>query len=623
MDIRDTDDVADQPEDGCFVFQMVNGGLGVRNRPGISDASRTGAAFAEGDLVSVDRILPSRYALGGPVDGGTDMGKSGPFLRLSEDSGWIFQNKFGKACARRVDVRAGFWAVFVDDYPGGIAPRRHLIDRGQENAVVSPADGALVHRPMRKLHCDRKVVHPDTGVGWCRVQGTKWWAFDRRPGDPTHADVGQREDHHMLRPDDHVEVGAWAYTALIDLEIRCLPDAGYATRTGRTIRAGEIVIVDFIRKSPFYHGNGPFLFLADGSGWLFEKKFSQPVMRRVAINKGRWAVRVLNSPAGIAPRRHPIDDATATREEDIFRINIVHEPGSVVECDRKITSASGVNFYRVETGLGKGGWIIDKRDCSQMLELVPSQPPWTTMPFTECEGGEAWTVEFVRNVAASVSGLREILLNETSRLISFRINSDDSARVNVYYTTRTVGTALNHPNKGKTQLFRRNCSVEDLIEIFRNPRVHTGKGYKRKLSDISIVSSENEDSATGTIFANDGAASMFDAEEECRYELLEMDKDAINLQRKRTSVLRKVRAHDDIQKQSSVRRQNLIDQRNAELELIRKSRQEQALQQQQQQYQQQQLQQQQLQQQQLQQQRDRTCAVCIGQQRGPCCCLGP
>ena len=53
----------------------------------------------------------------------------------------------------------------------------------------------------------------------------------------------------------------------------------------------------------------------------------------------------------------------------------------------------------------------------------------------------------------------------------------DGMRVNIYTTTMTVGTCLDHPLKGKTQLFRRNCSIEDVERIFNNPRVHTRKGY--------------------------------------------------------------------------------------------------------------------------------------------------
>ena len=49
---------------------------------------------------------------------------------------------------------------------------------------------------------------------------------------------------------------------------------------------------------------------------------------------------------------------------------------------------------------------------------------------------------------------------------------------NVYYTTGTVATCLNHPRQGKTQLFRRNMTLPDLKSIFQNPRVHSGVGYQ-------------------------------------------------------------------------------------------------------------------------------------------------
>lgn len=89
------------------------------------------------------------------------------------------------------------------------------------------------------------------------------------------------------------------------------------------------------------------------------------------------------------------------------------------------------------------------------------------------------SIDFVRGAAFAISGLEEIALNEESRVSSFR--GEEGARINVHYTIRTLGTALDHPIQGKTQLFRRNCSDEELIEILRDPRKHTGKGYKRRL----------------------------------------------------------------------------------------------------------------------------------------------
>ena len=38
----------------------------------------------------------------------------------------------------------------------------------------------------------------------------------------------------------------------------------------------------------------------------------------------------------------------------------------------------------------------------------------------------------------------------------------------------TVGTCVDHPRQGKTQLFRRHQTLHSLEDIFYNPRVHTG-----------------------------------------------------------------------------------------------------------------------------------------------------
>jgi hypothetical protein len=56
-------------------------------------------------------------------------------------------------------------------------------------------------------------------------------------------------------------------------------------------------------------------------------------------------------------------------------------------------------------------------------------------------------------------------------------------RINIYYTTRSIMTHLNHPSAldGSTnQLWRSNAydTLEELREFFLNPRIHTGKGYR-------------------------------------------------------------------------------------------------------------------------------------------------
>jgi hypothetical protein len=83
---------------------------------------------------------------------------------------------------------------------------------------------------------------------------------------------------------------------------------------------------------------------------------------------------------------------------------------------------------------------------------------------------------------AEENGWIEIDHQENICMISF---AKEFARINVYYSKMTVATSLNHPKKGKTQLFRRNVSEKFMRKIFVNPRVHTNHkvpyhGYRLK-----------------------------------------------------------------------------------------------------------------------------------------------
>jgi hypothetical protein len=56
----------------------------------------------------------------------------------------------------------------------------------------------------------------------------------------------------------------------------------------------------------------------------------------------------------------------------------------------------------------------------------------------------------------------------------------ESIRLNFWLSTGTVGSYLEHPRQGKTQLFRRDISMSDARSVFENPRTHTGAGYHRR-----------------------------------------------------------------------------------------------------------------------------------------------
>ena len=84
-------------------------------------------------------------------------------------------------------------------------------------------------------------------------------------------------------------------------------------------------------------------------------------------------------------------------------------------------------------------------------------------------------IETVRRIA-NQNGFDEVQYNDVSRVIAFQ-KGYPPCRVNVYYSTGTVATCLDHPRSGKTQLFRRGQSLDDLAGIFSNPRQHTGVGF--------------------------------------------------------------------------------------------------------------------------------------------------
>ncbi len=100
-------------------------------------------------------------------------------------------------------------------------------------------------------------------------------------------------------------------------------------------------------------------------------------------------------------------------------------------------------------------------------------------------------VGVVRRIAREIADIKEIGINEASKVISFQsVNS--GWKINVYYTTGTVGTCVEHPISGKTQLFRRKVDYKTLQRIFQHPRVHTGKGYYK------VPTSESKPGSSGS-----------------------------------------------------------------------------------------------------------------------------
>lgn len=90
------------------------------------------------------------------------------------------------------------------------------------------------------------------------------------------------------------------------------------------------------------------------------------------------------------------------------------------------------------------------------------------------------TKQFILSLAIS-KGWTFPIENQPNPLMLSFFKGD--ARINVYYTTMTVSTAITHPKHGKCQMYRRDVTQRQLTAIFQNPRVHIGTGYHRKPVD--------------------------------------------------------------------------------------------------------------------------------------------
>jgi hypothetical protein len=81
---------------------------------------------------------------------------------------------------------------------------------------------------------------------------------------------------------------------------------------------------------------------------------------------------------------------------------------------------------------------------------------------------------------AKDNGWKEIAVKpgDVGRMESYvREGSGGRERLNYYPSTGCVGTSMDHPSQGKTQMFRRDVPVDQIME---NPRTHTGHGYQTK-----------------------------------------------------------------------------------------------------------------------------------------------
>ena len=415
-------------EEGCFVFEVVNSPICARSQPNNLAEDKTRLEFEVGELVSVDLIQHS-----------SDI-NNGPYLRLSDRSGWLFGNFMGQERMKKLTVERGLWAMYVDNVPNGQFLRRHPVVSSDLDFEVDGDD--VLYEPGTKLYCDARVFQMSTGIEFYRVQGTRGWVFDHMPG------VDGEKARTMLLHEDKIRFGIFCYKAVEDTVIRLEPNTSEDAMTRESIKSGEIVAVDCVRDDTEDELNGPFLRLTDGAGWLFEKKQGVTMMENVTVEVGSWVMRILNPPVGVGLRRHPI-----VCQDKLYPV--VYPTGSMVQCDLKVVDEDNTIFYHV---CGTRGWLFDRRNETMLLEVISIDNHITVSMH------QPWDPNFVRGVAATVEHIKEKkqATNDRYGTLVFESVKADFVLVHIYCKTRMVAVC---DEKSGSHICQCNCTTKELMAL--------------------------------------------------------------------------------------------------------------------------------------------------------------
>ena len=102
--------------------------------------------FGPGELVSVDLIKEEG-----------DDSSDGPFLRLSDDSGWLFEDRQGVRLMRPIPVKDGLWTFYAYNPGSGIALRWHPVDRRDVIVMASSSSTeAIDYYTTQRIYCDKR-----------------------------------------------------------------------------------------------------------------------------------------------------------------------------------------------------------------------------------------------------------------------------------------------------------------------------------------------------------------------------------------------------------------------------------------------------------------------------------
>lgn len=205
------------------------------------------------------------------------------------------------------------------------------------------------------------------------------------------------------------------------------------------------------------------------------------------------------------------------------------------------------------------GWVPD---------FDPDHPDKRTM-HDKC----GFPLDEVRRIAAAV-GLREINHNTIEHIVSFA--TQDRAKIIVYYGTGTVATCMHHPRQNKTQLFRRNQTLDGLRDIFLNPGVYTEIGYMEQgkhRGPNSPPVRKNVNVSPGAVPTSKEEENL-DEEEAIRRQIKRLEAESVYMEQERQrlcAALESFEKHRAAERRREQERDNRLSQQRAALSTAEKN----------------------------------------------------
>lgn len=197
---------------------------------------------------------------------------------------------------------------------------------------------------------------PPGGMEWPTMGGGFMGPYGQFPYDAN-------ANMYNMWPTNHggENAGAKNYVVLCkdDVEVRASPTYSDDARIGQLLHPGQVVVVDEKRMV----SGSWFLHLADGRGWVFERKEHLLVMTEVQdFERGLWHYSVVCE--------DDVETRISPTYSDDARTGIILSSGDTVACDERCRVA-GARFLKLADGRG---WVFETRDRLLVFSEVRSKP---------------------------------------------------------------------------------------------------------------------------------------------------------------------------------------------------------------------------------------------------------